>query len=283
MKRSIVSLLLVTACTVSYAQRSIEGLVQTERNFAAYSVQHGTREAFLKFLDSAGIVFENGKPVNGIEAWNKRENRPEILNWWPQYAEISQSGDFGYTSGPWILKNPGSDSILARGQYSTVWHINNKGEWKFLVDLGVRNTPADTSTFIRIRKNNEVKHGSERSLLEQEEEFIQASRGIVKPLSKDNEEMLKRQGDSSILPYLTAMSSYTILSRNGMAPQTGSWQREGFPKKPEYSISGHGIASSNDLGYIYGTVKVNGKTDNYLRIWRSTKKGWRIALEVVRY
>jgi ketosteroid isomerase-like protein len=283
MKKIISALLLFASCTIAYSQRSIEGLIQAEKNFAAYSVQHGIKDAFLKFLDSAGLVFENAKAVNGIEAWNKRGKRPEVLNWWPQFAEISESGDFGYTSGPWVLKNGATDSVLARGQYSTVWHINRKGEWKFLIDLGVGNTPADTSTFISISKNDKPQRGSKKSLLKREEEFIQASKGIFEPLSKENEEMLRQSGDSSVVPYLTAMSAYSVLIRNGMAPQAETWRPEAFPKKARYTISGSGIAPSGDLGYVYGTVKVNGKTDNYLRIWRSTKDGWKLAFEVVRY
>src|SRR5436190_24166412 len=87
-----------------HAQKGIDGLIQAEKKFAAYSVSNSTKEAFLKFLDSAGIVFDNSKPVNGIETWNKREKRPGILNWYPQYAEIAISGDFGYTTGPWTFQ-----------------------------------------------------------------------------------------------------------------------------------------------------------------------------------
>jgi hypothetical protein len=72
-----------------------------ERNFAAYSVKHGTRAAFLKFLDSTAVVFENTKPVNGLQSWNKKEDGAGILNWYPTTAEIAVSGDFGYTTGPW--------------------------------------------------------------------------------------------------------------------------------------------------------------------------------------
>src|SRR6266404_3303128 len=82
------------------AQNGIGNLIQAEKNFAAYSVANNTKDAFLRFADSAGIVFDNGKPVNAIEIWTRREKRPGKLNWWPAYAEIASSGDFGYTTGP---------------------------------------------------------------------------------------------------------------------------------------------------------------------------------------
>ncbi|WP_410965866.1 hypothetical protein, partial [Salmonella sp. SAL4438] len=82
-------LLVVSATFQARAQKNIEGLIQAEKSFAAYSVAHSTKEAFLKFLDSTGVVFEKGQPVNGIESWNKKEKAPGILNWHPQFAEIA--------------------------------------------------------------------------------------------------------------------------------------------------------------------------------------------------
>jgi hypothetical protein len=42
-------------------------------------------------------------------------------------------------------------------------------------------------------------------------------------------------------------------------------------------VSG-GIASSGDLAYIYGTTSKEGKDENYLRVWHTTRKGWKIIL-----
>src|SRR5204862_1851642 len=149
MKRLFSILILFGSLIEVSAQKGIDGLIQAEKKFAAYSVANSTKEAFLKFLDSTGSDFDNGKPVNGIETWNKREKRPGVLNWHPHFAEIAISEDFGYTTGPWTFQPVSlSDSVVARGQYTTVWNINNSGEWKFLVDLGVTNTPINSSTGI---------------------------------------------------------------------------------------------------------------------------------------
>ena len=107
----------------SVAQKpSNEDVLNAEKNFAAYSVAHGTKEAFLNFLDSNGVVFEKGKAVNGIEAWNKKEKGAGVLAWHPVYGGISSSGELGFTTGPWTFQPKSvDDSIVARGQYSTVW------------------------------------------------------------------------------------------------------------------------------------------------------------------
>jgi hypothetical protein len=44
-----------------------------------------------------------------------------------------------------------------------------------------------------------------------------------------------------------------------------------------------GVSSAQDMGYTYGTATINDKTENYLRVWRREKTGWKIAVEVLRY
>lgn len=145
------------------------------------------KEAFLKFLDSTGIVFDKGQPVNGIEWWSKREGRGGILNWHPQFAEIAASGNFGYTTGPWTFQ-PGTtdDSVVARGQYATVWHLDSNGAWKFLVDLGVSNLPSTGS--MGVKKIDAAKISTSpmdlSSLVKTEQAFIKAFREQIIGISK---------------------------------------------------------------------------------------------------
>jgi ketosteroid isomerase-like protein len=254
------------------AQKGIDSLIQAEKDFAAYSVANSTKEAFLKFLDSAGIIFNNGSPANGIMTWKKREKAPGVLNWHPQFAEISASGDFGYTTGPWTFQNSSNDTVVARGQYTTVWQINRKGEWKFLVDLGVSNTPLVLTT--EIKKINVAK-GSSSGVTKHDSPVI-VENNFLMAVSKDKSKAYKKY-----------LSSKSILNRNGYLPATNSAEQKKLldltTSSIQYKLDGAGMSSSMDLGYTYGTTTINGKTDNYLRIWRWEKDEWKIALEVLRY
>lgn len=271
MKKLIAILFLMIACQL-HAQKSIDGLINAERSFAAYSVAHGTKDAFLKFADSNGIVFDQGKAVNGIEVWMKREKRPALLNWHPLFAEIASSNDFGYTTGPWFLK-PGAnnDSVIARGQYITVWHIDDIGEWKFLVDLGVGNTLTYKKESLRKIENRKFTGvPSTTELLEEELNFI---------------ELYKKDKSKAYENYLSKSS---ILNRNGLQhPATERKAQTDMigntPADIQFSVEGSGIASSGDLAYVYGNSIVNNKHENFLHIWRREKQGWKIALEVLRY
>ena len=269
MKKIISILLLFVTWSGAHAQRSIEGLIQAEKNFAAYSVGHGTKDAFLKFLDSGGIVFENGNPVNGIEAWRKKEKSFAILNWWPQFAEISNSNDFGYTTGPWTYQQSMNDSIAARGQYTTVWHIDRNGEWKFMIDLGVGKLPQ--SPVDEVKRINAAKLGT-KSIIP----------GRV--LSLETAELFTKNKKAAYEKYL---SKECILNRNGHLPAIAPADQQLIIDSTSSSIlftmAGWVISPEQDMGFTYGTTVLNNKKDSYQRIWRREKNGWKIALEVLRY
>ena len=274
MKLFSISFLLLACLIKTSAQKGIENLINAEKNFAAYSVANSTKEAFLKFLDSAGIVFDNGKPVNGIETWNKREKRPGVLNWYPQYAEIAASGDFGYTTGPWTFQNSLHDTIAARGQYTTVWHITKNGEWKFLVDLGVSNTPENSIS--KTTKIDIYKPATATAAIPHISPLISAENNFQELVARDKAKAYKE-----------FLSAGSILNRNGYLPSVGMQTQkmiiDSTSATIQYKIDGSGISESQDIGYVFGTTVINGKTDNYLRIWRREKDGWKIALEVLRY
>lgn len=263
---------MVFTLSIAFAQRSIDSMVKAEKNFANTSLVASTKEAFVKFIDTAGIVFEKGKPVNGFELYTKSERRPGILTWEPEYAEISSSNNFGYTTGPWMYyANTLKDDPLAKGHFITVWHLNNNGEWKFLIDLGINyNLERKKLSLKKATAGKEVfGKGGPQSLREAEEKFIQA---------------YKAQGKQA---YNSFLSSNSRLNYAGYLPALNSTQRkalvDSLPVNIGYTIVGFGSSPKNDLGYAYGTADINDKHEGYLRIWRREKDGWKIAVEVLRF
>ena len=269
---------LITGCllfisSTLFAQDKIEPMISAETNFAEYSVEHGMKAAFLKFLDSNSVVFEKGQPVNGIESWSKRPEAKGILNWKPLYAEISQSGDLGFTSGSWTFQpNSINDSIVARGGFNSIWKKNKSGEWKNIVDLGVSKTPqAGVSKIEKVyTEQQKGRKGDLQSLLESERHFTTAFEVSPK------------------LAYEHFLSSSSILNRNGRLPTKATTSEKtdlinNTPAGIKFNVLGSGISASGDLGYVYGTISLNGKTSNDLRAWRKEKDDWKIALDVLPY
>lgn len=269
MKTLIVLLFLLMAFQ-SKAQNNFDGLLNAEKSFAAYSVANGVKAAFLKFLDSNGIVFERGNAVNGIEVWKNKQDGPFVLDWAPNFAEIANSNDFGYTTGPWMLRPAGKDSITATGRFTTVWHITPKGEWKFLIDLGVGNLPGVSQTGLnKISVKKISSQPSTNDLVKAEQNFI-ASFKVNKAEA-----------------YNIYLSNQAILNRNKLQPATEKESQaemiKATPQGIEFTITGSNIASSGDLAFIYGNTQINNNKENYMRIWRKEAEGWKIAVEVLRY
>lgn len=258
--------------STSFAQRSIDSMVQAEKNFANTSLVANTKEAFVKFIDTSGIVFEKGKFVNGFELYSKSERRPGILTWEPEYAEISSSNDFGYTTGPWkYYANTLKDDPLAKGHFVTVWHLNNRGEWKFLIDFGISyNLKRKKMALKKLTPaKNQLKKDLQQSLKEVEENFIQS---------------YKARGKEA---YTLFLSSNSTLNYAGYLPAFTSTDRkaliDSLPGNLTYTVVGFGSSPQNDLGYAYGTADIGDKHDGYLRIWRREEDGWKIAVEVLHF
>ena len=272
MRKYFSLLALVLIVSVVFAQRSIDSMVQAEKNFASTSLVASTKEAFVKFIDTAGIVFEKGNPVNGFELYTKSDRRPGILTWEPEYAEISSSNDFGYTTGPWkYYANTLKDDPLAKGHFITVWQLNNNGEWKFLIDFGINYNLEQKKMALKKAKPEKktLKKDFQQSLKQAEEKFIQS---------------YKTQGKKA---YSSFLSSNSRLNYAGYLPALNAGERkaliDSLPSGIGYTIIGFKSSPQNDLGYAYGTVDLNDKHEGYLRIWRREKDGWKIAVEVLHF
>jgi ketosteroid isomerase-like protein len=91
--------------------------------------------------------------------------------------------------------------------------------------------------------------------------------------------LLARSPEEAMATYLAADA---ILNRNGTAPLKGRKSPESFVTGTRYTVLGSGMASSGDLGYLFGSTEINGKTENYLRVWRREGNDWKIILDVLR-
>jgi ketosteroid isomerase-like protein len=269
MHKTISILLLLAGYNLS--AQSVNELVKAEKDFAAFAKEHTTRDAFLHFSDTSSLIFNNGEALKSIPFWKNIPAGNGLLEWGPQYAEIAASGDFGYTTGPYTSKKRGNDTVFGRGQYATVWHRNADGEWKFLADLGTNRTPEIASyqlTIIDAPKSTGPE-APEASLLQAEASFIS---------------LLKTNPTAAYKQYL---SSQSLLNRNFQAPAASPGDQATVIKNtsPEinYLVLGSYTAASGDMGYVYGRTDYKGGKDNYMRVWRHEKTGWKLALEVLHH
>jgi len=260
-------ILSIIICTSLNAQKTIDGMIAAERAFAQYATDKNTKQAFLQFMDSAAVQFTEGKPIKASDLWAKREENKTRLKWQPQFAEVSGSNDFGYTTGPWTFQNTDADSITGRGQFTTVWQANDKGEWKFLVDYGSNNYGVNNPQTVQKIKAPKKAKATVQSLLAVQELFNQLA--AINPQAA----------------YQKYLSTQSILNLNGLQPLTKTFEQlspfNDITAGISFNILGSGISSAGDMGYVYGATLNKDKTDNYLHIWRHEKTGWKLAVAVV--
>src|SRR5262249_46244924 len=86
--------------------------------------------------------------------------------------------------------------------------------------------------------------------------------------------------------YKKYLSRVSILNRMKQAPAITPGDQGNLiastPFPLQYMIDGWAISPGRDMGYAYGKVTAEGKTENYQRIWRHEKDGWKIAVEILR-
>ncbi len=149
---AVMILLMIVGCVkrVDMAEAK-EKLLQTDRNFSKLSVEQGTAAAFYHYLDADGLALPKyGDPAGKEEyqqylARSKDASRKSTLRWEPLLAEVSRSGDLGYTHGRYTLTI--IDSVdaerLVYGYYITVWKRQSDGSWKFVLDAGNESPPPE--------------------------------------------------------------------------------------------------------------------------------------------
>ncbi len=128
------------------AQKKQE-LLAVDREFSNYSAENGAPDAFAKYAEEAVIVIHRGAaPLFGHESLVKSFDGfpPNArLIWEPFHADISSSGDMGYTVGHYTMTSVDStaESKATEGNYVTIWKIQPDDSWKFVFDTGNEGPP----------------------------------------------------------------------------------------------------------------------------------------------
>jgi len=272
--KKIFALLIFASLSFSQPDPVAVDLANAERAFSTASEKYGIKESFLQFLSDDCVMF-NPYPVNGKDLYRSRPENSALLTWYPTFVEVSASGDFGISTGPWEYRKSKNDENVSYGHYFSVWKKQSDGTWKVTVDNGInypkekKQKENDVVTRLiphKINKNTGENTGTE--LLDAEHAFIQSVKknGIVKSYEK------------------FAASNMQVF-RQGTFPvkqkENGIKYIKNASHQTDFSPMATQIASSGDLGYTYG-FSVDAKKDSsgYIRVWRK-EKGWKIAFDLL--
>lgn len=110
-------------------------LVKVEDDFSKHLAAKTTVDAFVSYLaDDVRLFRTNAFPAVGREAARAMlAAKPGLLTWQPTKAEVSRSGDLGYSYGSYEFK--ASEGFAESGNYLRIWKKQADGKWKVVLDL----------------------------------------------------------------------------------------------------------------------------------------------------
>ena len=257
-----------------FAQNAIESLINTERRFAKLASDKNVKEAFLFNLDSEGVVFSEGKIVNGIKAYQKQQVTKSRILWEPAFSIISSSGDLGINTGPYqYFANDTAIKPIVQGHFSTVWHLTKNGEWKFLADMGI-----DYSATVELPVNHvdkkvlPINHSNKK--LVSKEEVLLAEQSFIKEYTSN--------GSKAFLAMISDDAWFNVEGITPLIGRAAITQKLAFiPSNIIFTAVGYGISKAGDLGYVYGMVDFDNKKENYLRVWQHKNNHWILIFQTL--
>jgi ketosteroid isomerase-like protein len=111
-------------------------LLERDRSFSQNSAQQGLPVAFLTYAsDRVRLFREANQPVIGKSAASQAlTNNKGSVSWQPAFADVSRSGDLGYTYG--VSEEASSDATkpVTKGNYLRIWK-KQEGTWVVVVDV----------------------------------------------------------------------------------------------------------------------------------------------------
>jgi len=280
---SIFFSLLIFISVNSFAQESngrVNSLVAAENYFSALAKKNGSKEAFLKVSDDESIIFRPD-PVKVKDFYGRGTvDGPGQLSWVPVYAKISQSGNWGFTTGPYtFLSSP--DAEPSYGQYLSVWKADFKGVWKLALDLGISHQKPLVEPELNFTDPKSIKFYKQISpaRLRQRQEIITTTDRLY------SNTLMKDQS----LAHDVFMGENTRLLFPGEEPIIGKARINNFIGRNQISIESEPLRSDralgSDLAYSYGIAYVTKNKlitkYHYVRIWESQEEHkWNVILEI---
>ncbi len=262
---------------------ALASLVEAERAFARTSVEEGMRHAFLEFLADEAVIFRP-TPTNGKQWFAPRPETSGTLAWQPVFADVADTGDLGYTTGPYSFSDSAGTPV-AHGHYVTVWRLQPDSTWRVEIDAGINHPKPQTPAPDRVTSPHDTTTSKALRKLYQE-----AAR--VNLLKTDRDLAVASAAQGSVEAFSAVLADSVRIYRNGGFPQIGKAVLEARLARAAGVLSwvpiNAEVSQAGDLGYTYGLATFRASAEDttaasssYLRIWKRPPDGlWRLVLDL---
>lgn len=115
---------------------------QTEQAFAEMAQKEGIPKAFLTYAAEDAVLLRDNQLIKGkqaLKAFYSQQTTPSEqvnLTWKPDFVDVSESGDLGYTYGTYqyTVTDSIGNTRTSAGIFHTVWKRQTDGTWRFVWD-----------------------------------------------------------------------------------------------------------------------------------------------------
>jgi ketosteroid isomerase-like protein len=270
MRCAVLSAILLLATSATYAAPvDLANMVQAEYAFSDMAKAEGYKASFLKYLAPDAIMFFNG-PVQARKRVSERPDLQGVLQWYPDYAIVSSSGDVGLSTGPWVYTNAGKPS--AYGHFFSIWRKQRDGSWRNALDVGIDHDEIQPPP-TKLKVSAPMGHADTRStkggdttaaIREAEAQFAQLA--IASSYAAAAEHMahadlrVYRDGHAPVVGAVTAVAYLKDLGPVG-APKIDA------------------ALGSGDFGYAYGMIARRqgaGASHAFVHVWKEEGGKWQL-------
>jgi len=119
-----------------------ETLKQLEGEFMKAAADKGS-QGYMSYYAENSVELPNGAPLisgkaNIAQSMDFLDSKDNRLQWTPVGADISASGDIGYTYGNFEFHSKDTEGKphVDYGKYTSIWKLQPDGTWKVVLDMG---------------------------------------------------------------------------------------------------------------------------------------------------
>ena len=251
---------------------------EADAAFAARAAERGQRSAFEAVLATDGVLFRPG-PVRGLEWMSDHEGGDGRLAWTPAAAIADCAGLYAVTTGPWTYSSP-EGSVLATGDYLSIWRSTPDGEWQLVLDNGVDHPPATDGVGMLARTWASLPPPASPR------DCVPSPRA---PALADADDRLnaaiREEGLAAALAPVAASGAVAYRDDEAAGPLAAAHDAAWPAGTAAVRVAAAGDPQS-DLGYSYGTLEAqvaNGASPQraaYVRVWRRDGRHWKLLIDL---
>lgn len=255
------------------SEEAVAPVIAAERAFAARHQQVSVKQAFQEFSADEGVAVRPDGVKNvkeDLARWPEREDAG-FIQWWPAFAGVARSGEFGFTTGP--ASYGGGKSF---SNYFTLWKKQPDGSWKWVIDQGTGQTEVapvhprgERVTVVPVSVVEPMEPGAAWK------ELLALDTALGAAMGADASALAARLApDVRMLGFGQPPASGAVAIQAVLASRPSR-----ITMKPE----GGGVSAAGDLGWTYGYASWEEggapRRGPYLRAWQRRPIGWVILVD----